>query len=1034
MPMSSQPYDLRAIHRSARVVMLLSALVVTVIGVIAGLMIWHTREAAFEEHQRGMESMGVVLAEQTTRYVQVIDLIVREVQVQAVGQDIETSADFRTRLGTSAVQAYLAERVKNVPQASAIVLIDADGLLFNSSRTGPIARIGSNNRDYYTYFKEHDDPGMFIGSLSKGRVSGTLNLFFARRVSGPDGKFLGVILGIVDVGYLSDFYRTATEHLGQAVTLLRRDGTMLMRYPDPTGAIGVKLPPGSPWYAHVAEGGGSYITSGILDGVRGLVSVHPLQDYPLVLDIVVDEKLVLAEWRVETAYIAGFAVAGALALSGLFWVVARQFRWQAEQNVRLAEAATRMIQGQETLRAYAEMSSDWFWEQDAELRFKFDSHISFMIATDDVGKTRRQLGDPAMNEERWAKHEADLLDRVPFRNFYWERIGSDGARHFMSTNGDPVFDSNGIFGGYRGTGREITAEVQAHARLAQANLELDSGRQQIEAVLGNIAQGVCLFDGSQRLLVWNRRYVEIYNLPPEAACVGRTLQEIQEYRAAAGTASEVSAADNLALVAELEAHNQPASRVVTLKNGRVIVIQYRLMSDGGWVSTHEDITEQQRADASIAFMAHHDALTLLANRVLFQDRLAQAIALAGEGTEFAVIYLDLDHFKIVNDTLGHPVGDGLLQAAAGRLLACVREGDTVARLGGDEFAIIQLRVGQRDHMKLLTSRIIGAFHEPFEVQGHQITVATSMGVAASPTDGTTSETLLRNADIALYLAKTEGRGTVRFFEPEMDTRIQTRRTLELDLRHAIVRNQFELYYQPLVNLVKGKVTGFEALLRWHHPLRGLVSPAEFVPVAEETGLIATIGEWVLRMACFEAENWPVDISVAVNLSPVQFKKGDLVATVREALAASGLQPDRLELEITESVLLQDTPGTLTALHQLRAMGIAVALDDFGTGYSSLSYLRSFPFDKIKIDQSFVRDLVKDKESMSIISAVTGLGRSLHIRTTAEGVETLEQLDRLRQEGCTEVQGYFFSRPVASSELPELIQKLQRIGEAAIVQG
>jgi diguanylate cyclase (GGDEF)-like protein len=456
------------------------------------------------------------------------------------------------------------------------------------------------------------------------------------------------------------------------------------------------------------------------------------------------------------------------------------------------------------------------------------------------------------------------------------------------------------------------------------------------------------------------------------------------------------------------------------------------MPDGGWVATHEDVTERQRAEASIAFMAQHDALTRLANRVLFQDRLEQAIAMAGRGSEFAVIYLDLDHFKPVNDTLGHAVGDGLLQAVANRLQACVREGDTVARLGGDEFAIIQLAIGQPYHAELLTSRVIETFLEPFNVQGHQIAVGISIGVALAPGDGAAAETLLRNADIALYLAKTEGRGTVRFFEPEMDAHIQLRRSLELDLRDAIVRNEFELYYQPLVNVASGNVTGFEALLRWHHPVRGLVSPADFIPVAEETGLIVAIGEWVLRMACFEAENWPAEISIAVNLSPVQFKAGDLVTTVRAALAASGLRPDRLELEITESVLLHDSVGTLAALHQLRAMGITVALDDFGTGYSSLSYLRSFPFDKIKIDQSFVHNLVDNKESMLIIRAVTGLGHSLCMKTTAEGVETQEQLDKLRQEGCTEVQGYLFSRPRPARELAVLIEKLRHIDEGAMI--
>ena len=432
-------------------------------------------------------------------------------------------------------------------------------------------------------------------------------------------------------------------------------------------------------------------------------------------------------------------------------------------------------------------------------------------------------------------------------------------------------------------------------------------------------------------------------------------------------------------------------------------------------------------------MARHDALTRLPNRLTFHERLEQAMDMVGRGRGCAVLCLDLDRFKLVNDTLGHPIGDGLLQVAADRLRSCVREVDTVARLGGDEFTILQLTVERPEDVELLANRIFTEFAKPFVVDGHQIVIGTSIGAALAPGDGTSAEKLLKNADIALYIAKSQGRGTVRFFEPEMDVRIQLRRTLELDLRGAVTRNEFELYYQPVFDLKAGKIFGFEALLRWHHPVRGLVAPIEFIAIAEETGLIVTIGEWVLRTACFEAKNWPGEIHLAVNLSPVQFNKGNLVATVKAALDASGLRSNRLELEITESVLLQNTTTTLTALHQLHAMGIAVAMDDFGTGYSSLSYLRSFPFDKIKIDQSFVRDIVADQELMSIVRAVIALARSLHIKTTAEGVETIEQLDMLREEGCTEGQGYIFSRPKLASELQLLIDSLSAEKQFALNQ-
>jgi diguanylate cyclase (GGDEF)-like protein len=564
--------------------------------------------------------------------------------------------------------------------------------------------------------------------------------------------------------------------------------------------------------------------------------------------------------------------------------------------------------------------------------------------------------------------------------------------------------------------------------LARANSKLELGHQQFQAVLSNITQGVCLFDGEKRLLVWNRRYAEIYSLPSKAIRVGCSPEEIIGYRFASGSVPDMSISDYLASANQLVAEKQSSDNVESLRNGRIVAVRYQPVHGGGWVETHEDITVRQQAEESIAFMARHDALTRLPNRVLFRERMEQAIAMAGRGTEFAVICFDLDNFKQVNDTLGHPVGDGLLVAVSDRLRTCVREVDTLARLGGDEFAIIQVGVRQPNDAESLANRIIAAFREPFDVDGHQVMAGASIGVTIAPGDSVSYETLMRDADIALYLAKTEGRGTVRFFEPEMDARIHIRRMLELDLRNAIARNEFELYYQPLVSLIMNKIIGFEALLRWHHPVRGLVSPLDFIPVAEETGMIVAIGEWALRTACVEAATWPDDLSVAVNLSAVQFKQGDIIATVEAALALSGLRPKRLELEITESVFLRDTVGTLAALHRLRAMGIGVALDDFGTGYSSLSYLHSFPFNKIKIDQSFVRDLLTNKESLSIVRAVTGLGKSLGIKTIAEGVETLEQLNRLRDKGCTEAQGYFFSRPRPAGELPLLIKRLQQIDE------
>jgi diguanylate cyclase (GGDEF)-like protein len=419
-------------------------------------------------------------------------------------------------------------------------------------------------------------------------------------------------------------------------------------------------------------------------------------------------------------------------------------------------------------------------------------------------------------------------------------------------------------------------------------------------------------------------------------------------------------------------------------------------------------------------MARHDALTGLPNRVLLQERMDHAVMMTGRGQKCAVLCLDLDRFKAVNDTFGHPTGDRLLQAVAERLLACVRETDVVSRLGGDEFAVLMGELEEPPGAGVLAQRIIRLLCEPFDLGGQTVSIGASVGIALAPQDARTAVGLLKSADTALYRAKMDGRGMFRYFESDMDERLQARFEMERDLRAAIADDRLELAFQPLYNVERNELCAFEALLRWRHPARGLISPAEFIPLAEETGLIVPIGAWVLRRACREAAHWPDHVKVAVNLSVVQFKGDALVRTVGAALAEAGLPATRLELEITESVLLVENAETLATLHALRNLGASISMDDFGTGYSSLSYLRRFPFDKIKIDQSFVRDLGEGEESRAIVRAVVGLGRSLGMVTTAEGVETQAQLAQLRREGCTQVQGYLMSRPVTATAARQLL--------------
>ena len=482
---------------------------------------------------------------------------------------------------------------------------------------------------------------------------------------------------------------------------------------------------------------------------------------------------------------------------------------------------------------------------------------------------------------------------------------------------------------------------------------------------------------------------------------------------------------------QVNARQAPHHSVVELRNGRVFSIRHQPMPDGGWVSTHEDITEQRQTETRIAHMARHDALTGLANRTLLRERLEDALARARRADPCAVLMIDLDHFKSINDTQGHPAGDALLRAVAGRMRRLIRETDTIARIGGDEFAIVQSGVRQPADATALATRLVGELGLPFEVDGQQFVIGASIGIVIAPADGLDADSLLKNADIALYRAKAEGRSRYRFFEPEMDALMQTRRTLELDLRKALAGNEFELFYQPLIHLQSREVSGFEALIRWHHPERGMVSPGEFIPFAEEIGLITQLDEWVLRAACREAASWPGDRSVAVNLSAAHFRTGAVVGTVATALRDSRLRPERLDIEITESMMIENSENALASLHQLRNLGVRLSMDDFGTGYSSLGYLRNFRFDKIKIDQSFIRELATRADSIAIIRAVTSLCGSLGMATTAEGVETEEQLAALAQEKCTEVQGYLFSRPRPASEIPALLKSLNpRLAAAA----
>ena len=533
---------------------------------------------------------------------------------------------------------------------------------------------------------------------------------------------------------------------------------------------------------------------------------------------------------------------------------------------------------------------------------------------------------------------------------------------------------------------------------------------QLDAAINHMPLGLSMFDSSERLLVCNRRYVDMYDLPSELIQPGTVHCALWEHRTRKGARhSEVHDG-------AIGSRARSASMQIDFAGGRTISVTRQPLRGGGWVALHEDITERRRQEEKITHLARHDALTGLANRVLFREQLEQSLLRLVRGQGFAVLCLDLDHFKAVNDTLGHPIGDVLLKQVSQRLLACVRQGDLVARLGGDEFAIIQASVRDPERTESLAARIVETVGAPYDIEGHRIEIGTSIGITLAPRDGDGADLLLKNADLALYRAKAAGRGGHAFFVREMNEEIESRRVLEVDLRRALAEDELELTYEPLVCLAGGRVLGAEAMPRWQHWQHGTITAPELLALAEEVGLVTELGDWVIREACAQAARWPVPAKVAINVSPLQFARRSIMESVLQALAQSGLSPRRLELELPEAAVLQENSNALAMLHQLRQLGVRIAMDDFGTGYGSLASLRAFPFDTIKIDRTLIGDIDKRDGSRAVVEAILSLGTSLGMTTVAEGVENHEQLAKLRSWRCAQGQGYLLGPTLAASEI------------------
>ncbi len=580
----------------------------------------------------------------------------------------------------------------------------------------------------------------------------------------------------------------------------------------------------------------------------------------------------------------------------------------------------------------------------------------------------------------------------------------------------------------RGLERAV-AERTAVLRVREAELEAQNLR--FDAAINNMSQALLMFDEAARLVICNNRYLEMYNLPPGVLVPGRGLLDIVEYQVEHGTL--VGRPEQLAEhVLAAAARRKSTAWLNELPDGRTISVRLHPIADGGWVTTHEDISDRRDAERRIAHMVRHDPLTDLPNRLLLRERLVEAVAGITHRQKVAVLYLDVDQFKAVNDMLGHVAGDDVLKALAARLAACMDQRSLLARVGGDEFAVVRTMPSDAvADIAAFAKRIVEAVRIPFELHGRATALEVSLGVSIGPDDAVDASDLVKNAELALQRAKADGRGLIRYFEPEMDARMKQRRAIEAALRAALASRQFRLHYQPVMNLLTEQVSTCEALIRWRSPDGREVGPAEFIPIAEEMGLIVTLGEWVIRQACADAVRWPSGVRVAINLSPLQLLNPRLVPIVVNSLASTGLPAERLEIEITETVLMQNTEMTLNTLHQLHDLGIRISMDDFGTGYSSLSNLRLFPFDKIKIDRSFVSGLPGDENSAAIVRAVAALANSLNMSTTAEGVETAEQAEICQRLGCTEIQGFYISHPCTAEHVANFLsERMLRLARSA----
>jgi len=975
------------------------------------MMVSEFRDRAIANSERELQNAVLLLTRHFDQQFEDTEIIATDVIAQMKISEISSPEAFREKMSGRETHEMLKAKISKLSYMGEVMMFDADGRLVNSSSTWPLPAVNVAERSYFKRLKTDPQAPSVLTEPSLSVFAHGWVTVIAHRLNGLNGAFLGVLARRIDPASYEKFFASVALGSGSAISMFHADGTMLARYPHVDSLIGKNLK-SAPLIRRVEEKGGLQTLRIIspVDQEDRLGAAAMLTRFPIMVVATNTVQAALRDWQAQTHFLVIAAALSVLVIALILFMIVRQItRQNADARRQLA------LEKQRRDTALNNMTQGLvLYDSSARIVTFNQRYIDMYNLSTDVVKAGCHYYDLIQHRKDTGSFDGDVR---AFCDPIMRDISLGKANNTIMETPDGrsyiIINKPLASGGWIATIEDITEQ----RRLER---ERDRDRAFLREIIDHIPTQITVKDAR------DSHYVLVNSVAEEqfGRCrediVGKTPYDMFPKHLAERIISE----DALALHATgsvfIDEHRWETrslgSRIITSKR---LAIRDKAGEARYVLNVVEDVTERREADEKIAHLAHYDALTDLPNRVLFRERIEREFKKMEGGEQFALFYIDIDEFKGINDSLGHHVGDELLKTVANRIRGCLREDDLIARLGGDEFAVVQTGLGSMNDAAALVTRIHQAIRQPFQCLGHQLSTDASIGIALAPQDGTDHDELIKNADLAMYAAKSGGRRTHRFFEPAMDACAKARLTMEQDLRQALAHGGFEIHYQPLVHLGRDAVSGCEALLRWHHPERGMVSPAEFIPVAEDTGLINEIGDWVLRTACAEAATWPEHIRLAVNVSPVQLKNQTLALRIAGALAASKLKPCRLEIEITEAVLIRDDEAALAILHQLRGIGVRIALDDFGTGFSSLSYLKRFPFDKIKIDRCFVSDISEADASSSIVQAVVNIASALNMTTTAEGVETDAQRELLRKLGCTEMQGYLFSAPKPGVEVRRL---------------